>query len=153
MNCWVEPVIKVELLGDTAIELMTLVLTVRVVVCFWPPSAAVIVVEPRATAVAKPDEVIVAIAGFDEVQVTVEVTSRVLPSPKTPLAENCWVPVGVIDGFVGLMVNDARSLGPMKKLSQAVRVSSSAIANSLQYRLHEFVAINRYVPYETRYLR
>ena len=70
-----------------------------------PLSVAVMVVLPRATAVAKPLASIVATAGFEEVQVAVEVISRVLPSPKIPLAENCCVPVGRIEAFSGLIVN------------------------------------------------
>ena len=89
VNCCVDPEITVELAGDIVMELTTLLLTVRVVLCFIPLSVAVMVVLPRATAVARPEASIVAIAGFEEAQLAVEVMSRVLPSPKTPLAENC----------------------------------------------------------------
>ena len=89
MNCCVDPEITVELAGDIVMELTTRLLTVRVVLWFFPLSVAVMVVLPSATAVARPEASIVAIAGFEEVQVTVELISRVLPSPKTPLAENC----------------------------------------------------------------
>jgi len=124
VNCCVNPEVTVVLAGDIVIELTTLLLTVRVVVCFMPLSVAVMVVLPRATAVAKPLASMVATAGFEEVQVAVELISRVLPSPKTPLAENCSVPVGRIEAFSGLMVNDARSLFPMKKLLQPTRMIS-----------------------------
>jgi len=89
VNCCVDPEITVELAGDIVMELTTRLLTVRVVLWFFPLSVAVMVVLPSATPVARPEASIVAIAGFEEVQVTVELISRVLPSPKTPLAENC----------------------------------------------------------------
>lgn len=45
-------------------------------------------------AVAKPDVLMVAMSVDDELQVTVEVTSRELPSPKDPIAVNCCVLLG-----------------------------------------------------------
>lgn len=123
MNCCVEPVRTVLFVGEMVIELTTLLLTVSVVLCFMLLSVAVIVVLPMATAVAKPLASIVAMAGFEEAQVTVDVMSRVLPSPKTPLAEYCCVAAGLIDVFRGLMVKEATSLGPMKKLLQPARMS------------------------------
>ena len=89
VNCCVDPETTVPLAGDIVMELTTRLLTVRVVLCFCPLSVAVMVVLPSATAVARPLASMVAIAGFEEVQVAVELMSRVLPSPKTPLAENC----------------------------------------------------------------
>ena len=54
-----------------------------------PPLAALMLLEPVATAVATPPELIVAAAGLSEAQVTVEVMSELLPSEKPPVAENC----------------------------------------------------------------
>jgi len=143
VNCCVEPGSIVPLLGETVIELTTFVLTVRVVDCVLPLFVAVIVVLPTATALASPDELMVATAGFEDVQLVLEVISLVVPSPKTPLAENCCVAFGWMEVFVGLMVNDAKSLGPMKKLSHAVRESSRTIPTIRYNRLPELRAINR----------
>lgn len=55
---------------------------------------AVMVVVPNATAVAKPPVSMVAIAGTEEVQVTDDVTSPVLLSPKVAVALYCWVAWG-----------------------------------------------------------
>ncbi len=126
-------------------ELTTLLLTVRVVLCFMPLSVAVMVVLPRATAVAKPLASIVATAGFEEVQVAVEVISRVLPSPKTPLAENCCVPVGRMEAFSGLIVNEATSLFPIKKLSQPARMRSKRRAAKPK-SFRELLAIYSLIP-------
>jgi hypothetical protein len=52
---------------------------------------AVTVVEPAATPVAIPDEVMVATFAFASVQVAEEVTSAVEPSLYVALAVNCWV--------------------------------------------------------------
>ena len=53
------------------------------------PLLALMVLEPAATAVATPLELIVAAAGLSEAQVTVEVMSELLPSEKLPVAETC----------------------------------------------------------------
>ena len=129
VSCCCEPLITVGFDGERAIELTTLLLTVSVVLCFMLPSVAVMVVLPRATPVAVPVESIVAIEVLEEVQVTVDVISRVLPSPKYPLAENATVPVGFTAGFSGLIVKEERSFGPMKKLSHAAKPSSSKATN------------------------
>lgn len=89
VNCCVPRLLIVGLLGAMVNELTTLLLTVSVVLCFIPLSVAVIVVVPSATAVARPEALMVATAAFEDAQVAVEVMSRVLPSPKIPLAENC----------------------------------------------------------------
>lgn len=80
-----------EPLGDvTAILVTTLLLTVRVVEALKLPEVAVMVVLPvPAPAVASPAVLMVAMSVDDELQVTVEVTSRVLPSPNVPVAVNC----------------------------------------------------------------
>jgi hypothetical protein len=124
VNCCVEPESTVALVGAIVMELTTLLLTVRVVLWVMPLSVAVIVVLPSATAVARPEAAIVAIAGLEEVQVAVVVMSRVVPSPKTPLAENCCVAAGLIEAFKGLIVNEATSLGLIKKPPQPTRITS-----------------------------
>lgn len=57
-----------------------------------PLIIAEIVVVPLVRTVARPDEEIVATAGAEEIQVTLAVRSRVLPSLKWPVAVNCWEP-------------------------------------------------------------
>jgi hypothetical protein len=82
--------------------LIVVVLTVRVVLEEIFAELAVIVVVPVVVpAVASPELLIVAMLGEDEAQVTVELTSRDVPSPKLPLAVNCCVLLGWIVGFVG----------------------------------------------------
>jgi hypothetical protein len=54
--------------------------TVRLAVPLTPPSVAVTVVAPEATAVARPPVLIVAVAVAELVQVTAEVILRVEPS-------------------------------------------------------------------------
>ena len=53
-------------------------------------SEALMVVEPAATAIATPEEVMVATFAFASVQVAAEVTSAVEPSLYVALAVNCW---------------------------------------------------------------
>ncbi|HMK30083.1 MAG TPA: hypothetical protein VK473_10395 [Terriglobales bacterium] len=67
------------------------------------PEDAVMVVLPVATPCARPLVVTVATAVFDEVHVTEDVTSLVVPSLKVPTAENCcvgWLDK-LMDGFWG----------------------------------------------------
>ncbi len=52
---------------------------------------AVMVVVPTATAVASPEELIVAVEVDDEVHVASLLTSLVVPSPSVPVAVNCCV--------------------------------------------------------------
>src|SRR5579884_1896736 len=107
-----------------AIELATVVETVRVVLALSPPWAAVMFVVPRLTAVARPLALMVATEGVDDVQVAVLVTSLVLRSPKVPLAVNCCVLAvpeefcSVIAGLVGETEMAARSWALTKNLPQ-----------------------------------
>jgi hypothetical protein len=68
--------------GVTAIDVRVLAaaVTVRVAVPLIPFSAAVMVVLPAATAVARPAELMVAVAVLELVQVAVEVMLLVVPS-------------------------------------------------------------------------
>jgi hypothetical protein len=65
------------------------------------PELAIMVVVPTATAVARPLLLIVATAGFDELQVTCEVRSFVVPSENVPVAANGWVAPILILGVGG----------------------------------------------------
>jgi hypothetical protein len=81
VNCCVPPVAKLAAFGVTAIEVTTddAVATVSAAVPFTPLSDAVIVVDPTATPLARPPLLIVAVAVPEDVQVTVEVTTAVVP--------------------------------------------------------------------------
>src|ERR1700759_3315260 len=69
----------------TTVAAVTLTLDVAEI----EPAAAVMVVLPAATAVVKPDALIVATAVALDVQVTEEVRSWVEPSDSVPMAWNC----------------------------------------------------------------
>ena len=66
--------------------------TVRVVEAVTFPEVAWIVVVPLATIVAMPVLLMVATAVLEELHDTPELMSRVVPSLKKPVAENCTVP-------------------------------------------------------------
>jgi hypothetical protein len=74
VNCRFDPVEMLGLVGVTAIDTSVAEVTARVVVPETIPDIAVIVVDPAATALAKPLEpaalLMVPIAVFDEAQVT-----------------------------------------------------------------------------------
>src|SRR5256885_17141652 len=74
---------------------------------------AVIVVDPVARLESDPPEVIFATDGFELVQVTVAVMSRLLPSLKWPVAENGWPFPKGSDKVVGFIVIDARVTPPL----------------------------------------
>jgi len=74
---------------------------VRVVFPEILPELAVMVVVPAAIAVARPLLLIVATDGFDELQVTCEVRSFVVPSENVPVAANGWVAPILILGTGG----------------------------------------------------
>ena len=74
------PVGSVGPSGPIEIEVIVGAVTVTTVDCDTPPSEAVIVVDPAATAVTSPVVVTEAVAGEDEIQVTREVISALLPS-------------------------------------------------------------------------
>ena len=90
VNCCVDPVSTVPFDGEIASELTTLLLMVSVVFCVMPLSVPEIAVLPMATPDASPEASIVATTGFDELQVTFAVMSRVVPSPKNPLPRTEW---------------------------------------------------------------
>jgi hypothetical protein len=80
------------LAGVGVIEIVDRVgVTVRDAIPLTPLRDAVIVVEPAATAVARPEVFTVATAVFELVQLTLPVRSAVEPSLYLPVAVNCWV--------------------------------------------------------------
>ena len=66
--------------GVTEIETTAGAVTVSVVDCEMPPKLAEMLVEPDAAALTMPVALIVAVAVEDELQVTSEVRSALLPS-------------------------------------------------------------------------
>jgi hypothetical protein len=74
------PIPSVNPTGVTAIETTVGAVTVRVVDWEIPPRLAEMLVEPAATAFTRPLVFMVAVAVDDELQVTVLVTSALLPS-------------------------------------------------------------------------
>ena len=80
--------------GVTAIATKTAGVTISITgVDVTPENIAVMVVEPMATDVASPFEpdvlLMVAISGFDEVQVALVVKSFLVPSSRVASAANC----------------------------------------------------------------
>jgi hypothetical protein len=105
VNCWVAPVAIDGVVGVTAIETsvaMPPAMTVRVVEPITPLVAAVIVVMPAATAVARPVDEIVAVPVVLDVQVAVDDTSIVMPLLSDAVATNCCVEPTAIDMLVGV---------------------------------------------------
>ena len=91
VNCRVVPIAKLAGLGVTEIDLSTLAVTVNVAVPLTPLRVAVTALEPAATAVAIPDELIVATAVFADVQLAVALTFAVEASLYVAVAVNCVV--------------------------------------------------------------
>ena len=91
VNCWVCPAAIEAVTGETPMLTSTAGVTVRAAVPKMSPEVAVMVVAPVATPVASPELETVAVPVRDEVQVTVDVRSWVLPPKKCPVAVNCCV--------------------------------------------------------------
>jgi hypothetical protein len=98
-----------ELAGDTAMAVTTLATcaTLSVAVACMPFSEAVIVVEPEATAVARPLELIVATAGVLEAQLAVLLMSAVVLSLYFAVAVNCCVAPSAMLAEEGAIETDA----------------------------------------------
>ena len=93
--------------GAIFIPARTTGVTSAVVLPATEPDAAPIVLEPRATAVARPDEVMVATEGLEEFQFAELVISDMEPSVKVAVAVNCRVAPMVIPGEAGVTTMDA----------------------------------------------
>lgn len=112
------------------------VLTVKVVLALILPDVAVMVVGPvLVVAVARPALLIVAMVGEDDVQLTVAVTSCVLPLPSVPVAVNCCVlPVWIVE-FEGESEIATREFPDGKNWPQAAIASAAQISTTdLQMR-------------------
>jgi hypothetical protein len=77
-----------EGLGVTAMEVRDITINAMLLLLI-PSKVAVMLVVPAATPVAKPVELIVAVAGVALAHVTWELTSAVEPSEYVPIAVNC----------------------------------------------------------------
>ena len=80
MNCWFVPDAIDGFTGVTAMDTRVAALTVRLPDPLTVPDVAVMVVVPMPVPVARPPLAIVATPGDEELQVTVLVRFRVLPS-------------------------------------------------------------------------
>jgi hypothetical protein len=121
-----------------AIEVVTLVATVRIVLALRFPEATLIVVVHRFTAVARPLLSMVATVGEEELQVAVLLMSFVVRSPKVPVAVNCCVLgvpeelCSVMAGLAGEREMAARSCPLTKNLPQLSAVASMSSARSVR---------------------
>src|SRR5262245_13333501 len=115
---------------------------VSVVVPLTAPRVAEIVVVPDATAVARPEPLIVATAELDDAHVTCDVTFCMLPSEYVPVAVNCWVAPTETVGEVGvtaielnvgavMVTPTAVDAAPRLPLSSAARASKLAVPDPL----------------------
>ncbi len=126
--CWVCPVTRVWLVGETAMELMTRVLTVSWVVAVSAPDLAVMVVVPRATPVARPALLMVATPVLEELQAAVLVTSLVVPSASVAFAVYCSVLLGVMAALTGVRVSATTVPGERKKSPHPTAAVNNATA-------------------------
>jgi len=110
VNCLVVLSAMLGFVGATWIETSVAGVTVSVVLPEIVPEAAVIVVEPAATAAASPLEpavlLTVATVVNEELQVTIAVMSWIVLSEKIPVAVNCLVVPSAMLGFVGSTSTD-----------------------------------------------
>jgi hypothetical protein len=109
-----------------------------------PLREAVMVVEPEATAVASPDELIVATVVVADVQVAVELKFFVEPSLYVPVAVNCWVAatamlaefgVTAMEVSVAVDADTVNIAVPLTPLMEAVMVEepeATAVASPLE---------------------
>jgi hypothetical protein len=93
----------------TAIETRATEFTLASVVALMVPREAVIVLDPRLTPFAKPVLLMPTMDGWEELQLTVPVRSRLLPSLYRPVAVNCWFWPTASNGFAGAMEIDCRT--------------------------------------------
>jgi hypothetical protein len=127
VNCCVRPFAIIVLAGVTAIDTSVAAVTVSVAVLLVTPlDAAVMFEAPRATPVAKPELVIVAIPVADEFHVALAVKSAVLESVYVPVAVNCCVRPFAIVALAGVTAIDTR-VGAVT-VSIAVLLATPAIA-------------------------
>lgn len=98
----------------TAIEISTGggAAIVRVVDVLTAPELAEMVVVPVLMPLARPLALMLAAAGFEEIQLTEAVISWVEPSVNVPVAVNCWVPPWAMVGLTGVTAIDTSCVLP-----------------------------------------
>ena len=115
VNCCVDPVMREETRGATAIDLNVAGVTVNVVDPDLFPNVAVIVVDPTTTGVANPFEpaalLIAAMDAAEETQVTAVVRFCVEPSVYVPVAVNRWVVPSAMLGLDGVIARETSVAG------------------------------------------
>jgi hypothetical protein len=99
-NCWKAPT---GMDGITATDDRVAEVTVSVVVPEILPEVAVMLVAPAVTAVARPLLLTVATEVLDELQLTCEVKSWLVPSENVPVAANCPVLCRGVLGLAGVI--------------------------------------------------
>src|SRR5690349_9706921 len=96
------------------------------------------VVEPVvAVAVASPELLMVAMVVAEDVQVTDELTSFELPSPKLPVAVNCCVLLGCIVGLLGEIANATSVPASGKNFPQATTDAARTMTATALTRFQE----------------
>jgi hypothetical protein len=114
VNCCFVPLAIDGRAGVTAIETNVAVVTVSVAVPTTVPRVAVMAEVPTATPVARPEVVMVAVAGVAEAHVAVAerscvVMTLVVGSLKVPIATNCCLVPFAIDGVAGVTAIETRA--------------------------------------------
>lgn len=104
-SCLNKPTTIVGLAGLMVMETTVALVTVRLAEALTEPEAAVMVVVPGASPEASP-ALTVAMLGWEEVHLTCEVISRVVPSLKVPTAENCSVVCLAMEKLEGVTESD-----------------------------------------------
>jgi hypothetical protein len=126
VNCLVVPTAILEFAGVTAIDTNAALLTLSEAVPVTEPEIALMVDDPVPTAVARPEGLMVAVPGSDDVHVT-DVKSCVLPSSKVPTALNCCsVPRAIATAF-GSTSMDIRCAGTTVRVVVSLRDPTVAV--------------------------
>jgi len=109
-----------------------------------PVAAALMVVVPAASVVARPEALIVATDGLLEVQVTPSVTSWVegwLALPYVPTATNCTVWPAVTDGASGLTCMESSPEGLEQPVIGITRPVSNSAPKNNRSRIRNLLAV------------
>ena len=129
VNCWVCPLAINGLAGVTDRETRAAAPTVSDAEPVMLSDTALMLAVPGATELSRPAAVIVATAGFVDVQKTDAVRSLALPSLKRPVAANCcWEPFGseMTDGVTLMETSVDPELPDEGLLPQALRPIDAA---------------------------
>ncbi len=102
-------------------------MTVRVVFAEIVPKVAVMVVVPAVRGLDRPLLLTVATNGLDELQVTCEVISRIVPSENVAVAVNCWVVANDMAGLGGVTTMEDRVPGVTVRVVLPETVPEAAV--------------------------